>query len=142
MIETLGMIAPSRRGYRTAINYVDLYTGEIHLFLLKNKLKLVDTLATMNTLAINDTGRSIQIHRVDGGSEFDIASFRKYYQDSGITVETSAPEQQWSNGSAERAWRTLKTKTHSYLLQSGLGRSYWCYAMKYASKIYSQMPTR
>ncbi|KAH9109521.1 hypothetical protein AeMF1_015438, partial [Aphanomyces euteiches] len=74
------------------------------------------------------TGNKMKIFRSDGGSEYTSNHFRDQLDELGIQHETSAAEQQWQNGIAERAHRTIMEMAMAMLAHSGLAKRWWAEA--------------
>ena len=67
--------------------------------------------------------------------------FTKYLKDKGIHQEFSTPYCQLQNGLAECVIGTLSDMVNCMLVESGLQRKYWGYAVKYAAKVSNVTPT-
>ncbi|KAH9147066.1 hypothetical protein LEN26_004805 [Aphanomyces euteiches] len=78
------------------------------------------------------TGNKMKIFRSDGGSEYTSNHFRDQLDELGIQHETSAAEQQWQNGIAERAHRTIMEMAMAMLAHSGLAKRWWAEAVNTA----------
>ena len=88
-----------------------------------------------------ETGNLAQTLRTDCAGEYESAWFTKYLKDKGIHQEFSAPHCQSQNGLAECTIGTLSDMANCMLVESGLQRKYWGYAVKYAAKVSNVTPT-
>ena len=73
--------------------------------------------------------------RSDSGGEFCSKEFAKLLIDNKIRHETSCPYSPHQNGKAERAWRTIFEMARCLLLESGLPKFMWSYAVMTACYI-------
>ena len=86
------------------------------------------------------TGNKIKCVRSDRGKEFLNEELRTFLNSSGIKQETSAPYTPQQNGNAERFNRTIIEKVRAVLLDSGLDKSFWNYAVDYCSYVRNRLP--
>ena len=73
--------------------------------------------------------------RSDNGGEFTSAEFSSLLVKNQIKHEKSAPYSPHQNGTAERSWRTLFEMARSLLLEAGLPKNLWTYAVMTATHI-------
>ena len=88
-----------------------------------------------------ETGNLARTLRTNYAGEYESAWFTKYLKDKGIHQEFSAPHCQSQNGLAEHVIGTLSDMANCMLVESGLQRKYWGYAVKYAAKVSNVTPT-
>jgi len=69
------------------------------------------------------------------GGEYMSNEFQTLLVKNQIKHETSAPYSPHQNGTAERSWRTLFEMARSLLLESGLPKNLWTYAVMTATHI-------
>ena len=74
------------------------------------------------------TSNAVKIFRTDNGSEYVSKDFDAWLADQGITHERSTPSNQWQNGIAERAHRTVNEMALAMLSHSQLPRHWWAEA--------------
>ena len=78
---------------------------------------------------------TIKSVRSDQGGEFISEKFVSMLIQNKICHERSAPYSQHQNGKAERAWRTLFDMARCLLVQSGLNKNMWTYAVLTAAYV-------
>eukprot|EP00963_Diacronema_lutheri_P005227 scaffold408_cov347-Pavlova_lutheri.AAC.1 len=85
---------------------------------------------TIIILMQKQTGNAVKAIRSDRGREFINADLRSFLQENGIQQQTSAPYTPQQNGNAQRYNRTLLEKVRAVLLDSGLDKSFWNFAVE------------
>ena len=73
--------------------------------------------------------------RSDNGGEFISRKFKELILENKIKHETSAPRSPHQNGIAERQWRTIFDMARCLLVESGLPKQLWNYAVMSAAYI-------
>lgn len=126
-----GPIHPeSRDGHRYVLSFTDDFSSEVFVYFLKNKSDTV--LATEKLLADTAPYGKVKCFGSDNGTEYT----GKYYQalliKHGIRHETSAPYSPHRNGTAKHNWRTLFEMAWCILIESGLPKQLWTYAVQTA----------
>ena len=124
---------PSFENSKYSINFVDDYTGLITVYFLKNKSDAAA--ATERFIADMRPYGEILRFRSDNGSEYASAEFRHVMTKNKIKHEFSAPYSPHMNGTSERAWRSLYNMARCMLVQSGLPKRLWNYALRSAAYI-------
>ena len=129
-----GPIDPvSSEGFKYAIAFTDDYSGASFVYFLQNKGDTVK--ATEKFLADSAPFGNVKCLRSDNGTEFICSAFKTLLRDNLIRHETSAPYSPHQKGTAERHWRTLFEMGRCLLIQSGLGKELWPYAVMCATYI-------
>ena len=129
-----GPVTPvAREGFRYAMNFIDDYSGATFVYFLKNKSDAVKALETF--LADSSPYGEVKILRRDNALEFTSADFNNVLVKNKIKSELSCPYSPHQNGTAERSWRTLFEMARCLLLEAGLPKNLWTYAMKMAAYI-------
>ena len=129
-----GPIEPiSREGFKYVLGCVDDFSGLIALYFLKKKSDTFQ--ATEKFLADVGPYGSVKRIRSDQGGEFISDAFESLLIKNKIKHERSAPYSPHQNGTVERSWRSLFEMTRCLLLQSGLPKSMWTYALMSAMYI-------
>ena len=123
----------SKGGYKFAITFVDDYSGIIMLYLLKNKSDT--TKVTEKFLADTSLFGIVKRFCTDSGTEFTSSDFKSFMARNKIKHEFSAPYSPRQNGTAERSWRTLFEMAKCLLIEAGLPKSLWPYALKMSAYI-------
>ncbi|RUS73520.1 hypothetical protein EGW08_018705 [Elysia chlorotica] len=131
-IDLAGPIDPvSKDGYRYALVCVDDFSGLTNIYFLKNKSDSPD--AFRKYLADITPYGTVKCVRSDQGGEFTSKEFRSVLLHNKIKHEMSAPFSPHQNGTAERAWRTTFDMARCLILQSGVPKTLWHYAVSAAS---------
>ena len=129
-----GPIGPtSNDGFRYAINFVDDFSGTIFVYFLKQKCDAA--VALKRFLADSSRFGKVKCLRSDNGGEFTSSDFQEILLQNSISHERSAPYSPHQNGTAERNWRTLFEMARCLLLQSGLPKELWTYAVAMSAYI-------
>ena len=129
-----GPVTPeAREGFRYAINFIDDYSGATFVYFLKNKSDAVKALERF--LADSSPYGVIKRFRRDNALEFTSAEFDSVLVKNKIKSELSCPYSPHQNGTAERSWRTLFEMARCLLIESGLPKNLWTYAVKTAAYI-------
>ena len=129
-----GPIEPiSQDGHKYAISFTDDFSGAVSVYFLKKKSDA--TLATEKFLADSAPYGSVKCIRSDNGTEFTGEDFQALLRDKGIRHETSSPYSPHQNGTAERQWRTLFEMGRCMLIEKGLPKALWPYAVQSAAHI-------
>ena len=129
-----GPIDPTGQdGHKYAISFTDDYSGAVAVYFMKNKSDA--TLATKKFLSDSAPYGSVKCIRSDNGGEYTGDAFQSLLRDRGIRHETSCPHSPHQNGTAERQWRTLFEMGRCLLLEKGLPKTLWPYAVQSAAHI-------
>ena len=123
----------AREGFKYALCFTDDFSSLITMYFLKNKSDTVK--ATKKFLADVAPYGCVKRLRSDNGGEFISKEFKELMLDSKIKHETSAPRSPHQNGSAERQWRTVFEMARCMLIESGLPKYLWTYAVMSAAYI-------
>ena len=129
--DVIGPIEPtSLGGYRYGMSFVDSYTGLIQVYLMKKKSHVIHSLSRY-IAEVAPYGK-IERLRCDNALEFKSKEFEKILLDNKIKQEFCAPYLPHLNAVAERSHRTIMDMTRCLLIQSGLHKSLWSFALKTA----------
>lgn len=120
----------AKDGFRYALVFVDDYSGCTMTYFLKQKSDTV--CATKRYLADIAPYGNVKCLRTDNGGEFTSSEFEALLIENKIKHQTSAPHSPHQNGTAERAWRSLFDMARCMLIESGLPKCMWTYAVMYA----------
>ena len=125
--------------------FVDDYSGCSFTYFLKEKSEaterfLADTnpygkVKTFNFHADVFPAGETERLRSDNGGEYISNEFKSLLTRHGIKHELSAPHSPHQNGTAERNWRTLFDMARALLIESGLPKYLWTYALMTATHI-------
>lgn len=129
-----GPIDPvSKDGFKYCIAFIDDFSGEVFVYFIRNKNDTVQV--TEKFLADSSPYGQVKCLRSDNGSEFMGDLFQTLLREKGIKHETSCPYSPHQNGTAERHWRTLFEMGRCLLLEKGLPKAMWPYAIQSAAHI-------
>ncbi|KAL6466287.1 hypothetical protein MHYP_G00264200 [Metynnis hypsauchen] len=129
-----GPIEPtSHEGLRYAVSFTDDFSGAVSVYFLKNKSDT--TVATEKFLADTAPYGTVKCIRSDNGTEYTGNEFQSLLRERGIRHETSSPYSPHQNGTAERQWRTIFEMGRCLLLEKGLPKTLWPYAVQTAAHI-------
>ena len=87
------------------------------------------------------TGRRVKAIRHDNAKEFVVGVFGKHVEELGIEVQLSLPYEHEQNGKAERANRLIIDRARCLMLESGLKKIYWPYAVRTATFLANRSPS-
>ena len=134
------MSIPSKEHSRYAIVFVDDYSGISFVYFLRTKNEAMA--ASRKFLADTSQYGTIKRFRCDNGTEFTNHEFKGFLIDNKIAQEFSAPHSPHQNGTAERMWRTLFEMARCLLIDSGLPKYFWNYAVRAASYVRNRIYNR
>ena len=144
-----GPIDPiAKDGFKYAIVFTDDFSGCMFTYFIREKsdatratekfLADISPYGKVKTLSFHeDISPSGEVGRVrsDNGGEFTSKEFETLLIQNRIKHEKSAPYSPHQNGTAERSWRTLFEMGRSLILESGLPKNLWTYAVMTATHI-------
>ena len=129
-----GSIEPvSVDGHRYVISFTDDFSGYVFTYFLKVKSDSVKALEKFlaDSAPCGVTNRM----RCDNGGEFVGQDFKDVLVRNKIKQEPSCPDSPHQNGTAERWWSTCFGMSRCLLIESGLPKNLWPYAVMYATHI-------
>lgn len=132
----------SFRGKHYAIVLEDDFTKKSWIGFLTQKSDAYEYFKNWHATVVAESGYPLTALRVDGGGEFMSIALEDHCKIEGISIGSSAPYTPEHNGSAERAWRTIRTMKDSMLIDSGLSNRFWAEAMDTANYIRNRLPAR
>ncbi|KAG2759166.1 hypothetical protein PC111_g25392 [Phytophthora cactorum] len=86
-------------------------------------------------------GKKVKFVRHDGAREFATNSLKAFYEDEGIEQQTTVPYAHQTNGTAERAIRTIVTIGRSMLHHAKLDKCFWAEAAMTAINVKNRLPS-
>uniref|UniRef100_A0AAV1VNP0 Integrase catalytic domain-containing protein n=1 Tax=Peronospora matthiolae TaxID=2874970 RepID=A0AAV1VNP0_9STRA len=86
-------------------------------------------------------GKKVKLVRHDGSREFATNSLQEFYEDEGIEQQTTVPYAHQTNGTAERAIRTIVTIFCSMLHHAKLEKCFWAEAAMTAIYVKNRLPS-
>ena len=133
-----GPLSPaSIQGCKYVINFVDDYSGLTTVYFLKAKSDAIH--AMRKFIADMAPYGEIRRLRTDNGGEYTSKEFEELMVKNKIRHEFSAPYSAHQNGTAERSWRTLFNLARAMLLESGLPKELWTYAVRHGTFIQNRV---
>lgn len=145
-----GPIDPiAKDGFKYAIVFTDDYSGCIFTYFIREKsdatratekfLADISLYGKVRTLSFHDDlfpNGEIKRVRSDNGGKFTSKEFETLLIQNRIKhKKRSAPCSPHQNGTAERSWRILFEMARSLILESGLSKNFWTYAVMTATHI-------
>ncbi|KAG2767494.1 hypothetical protein Pcac1_g21027 [Phytophthora cactorum] len=101
-------------------------------FCLRAKSESEDCIKTIKTLhhegADAGSAKKVKFVRHDGAREFATNSLKDFYEDEASSRQTTVPYAHQTNGTAERAIRTIVTIGRSMLHHAKLDKCFWAEA--------------
>ena len=124
-LDSSGPITPTAKsGFKYAVCFVD----DMCTYFLKNKSDA--TRATVQFIADVALIGTVKVLRTDGGGDYKSNEFVDLLVKNGIKHEMCSPFTLSQNGTAERWLRTAFDMVCCLLLESGLPKSLWTYALR------------
>lgn len=129
-----GPITPaSHDNSKYVILFIDDFSGIVVVYFLKNKNDAAG--ATAKFLADMAPHGHVQTLRTDNGTEYTSQDYKSLMVRNQIRHEFSSPYSPHQNGTAERSWRSMFDMARCMLIESGLPKTLWNYAVRTASYI-------
>lgn len=129
-------------GMKYFITYIDDFTRMVHVYLLKDKLNILESFKDFKAKVENELNHRILKLRTDNGTEYCNTNFEKYLSNHGIIHQTSTPYTPQQNGMAERMNRTLVERARCMLFYANLEKRYWAEALATAAYVVNRSPTK
>ncbi|GAB9476362.1 putative Integrase [Globisporangium polare] len=120
---------------------VDEACGLMKGFCLANKSDSEAALKKFIVQVGNQFNKRVKFVRHDGAKEFATNSIKQFYADRGIEQQVTVPYAHQTNGTAERAIRTIVTIGRSMLHHARLDKSFWAEAAMTAIYIKNRLPS-
>ncbi|KAG3230072.1 hypothetical protein PI124_g24829 [Phytophthora idaei] len=113
-------------------------------FCLRAKSESEDCIKTIKTYIMKvqrQFGKKVKFVWHDGAREFATNSLKDFYEDEGIEQQTTVPYAHQTNGTAERAIRTIVTIGRSMLHHAKLDKCFWAEAAMTAIYVKNRLPS-
>ena len=120
---------------------VDEASGCMKGFCLRAKTESEDCIKTYIVKIESQFGEKVKFVRHDGAREFASNSLKVFYEDEGIEQQTTVPYAHQTNGTAERAIRSIVTIGRSLLHHAKLDECFWAEAAMTAICIKNSLPS-
>ena len=126
---------------RYVIGFIDAHSRYVTIYLVNSREEAPQFveryLADMRALRV-----TVRRLHFDNAREFVSERMLKLGRERGFQLTTSCEYEPNQNSLIERTWQTLMATTRAMLLESGLPKSFWGWAMLYASTIFNRTPKR
>ena len=131
----------SVRGYKYGFTIVEMSKKVKYLILMKKKSHTYRFAEEFFDAIIAKYGVKIKRVRPDRGGEFMSQNMIKLFRVKyGAKYEPSETEKPWVNGVAEHAEKDIQRRARGLLMNAGLPRTFWCYAMQHACYLSNLLP--
>ncbi|KAG3044466.1 hypothetical protein PC122_g24842 [Phytophthora cactorum] len=127
-------------GSKYLLLIVDEASGCMKGFCLRAKSESEDCIKTYIMKVQKQFGKKVKFVRHDGAREFATNSLKDFYEDEGIEQQTTVPYAHQTNGTAERAIRTIVTIGRSMLHHAKLDKCFWAEAAMTAIYVKNRLP--
>ncbi|KAG4037401.1 hypothetical protein PC123_g27034 [Phytophthora cactorum] len=131
-------------GSKYLLLIVDEASGCMKGFCLRAKSESEDCIKTIKTYIMKvqtPFDKKVKFVRHDGTREFATNSLKAFYEDEGIEQQTTVPYAHQTNGTAERAIRTIVTIGCSMLHHAKLDKCFWAEAAMTAIYVKNRLPS-
>ena len=132
----------SINGSRYYISFTDDCKRRCTVLFMKNKSEAPDKIKEYTTYTERKFDVKLKTLRVDNGGEFINKEVKKWCQEKGIELQTTAPYSPSQNGIAERFNRTLIELARAMLIAKNLPSFLWEEAVTHAAYLRNRAPTR
>uniref|UniRef100_A0AAV1U9H3 Integrase catalytic domain-containing protein n=1 Tax=Peronospora matthiolae TaxID=2874970 RepID=A0AAV1U9H3_9STRA len=128
-------------GSKYLLLIVDEASGCMKGFCLRVKSESENYIARYIKMVQAQFGKKVKLVCHDGAREFATNSLQEFYEDEGIEQQTTVPYAHQTNGTAERAIRTIVTIGRSMLHHAKLEKCFWAEAAMTAIYIKNRLPS-
>uniref|UniRef100_A0AAV1TYC4 Integrase catalytic domain-containing protein n=1 Tax=Peronospora matthiolae TaxID=2874970 RepID=A0AAV1TYC4_9STRA len=112
-------------GSKYLLLIVDESSGCMKGFCLRVKSESENYITRYIKMVQAQFGKKVKLVRHDRAREFATNSLQEFYKDQGIEQQTTVPYAHQTNGTAERAIRTIVTISRSMLHHAKLEKCFW-----------------
>ena len=128
-------------GSKYLLLIVDEGSGLMHGFCMSHKSDSESNIKKFIIQVGNQFDARVKFVRHDGAKEFATNSIKDFYAKHGIEQQVTVPYAHQSNGTAERAIRTIVTIGRCMLYHANLDKSFWAEAAMTAIYIKNRLPS-
>ncbi|GMI87222.1 hypothetical protein HRI_002391500 [Hibiscus trionum] len=139
-IDVWGPAPLSSNGFRYFVLFVDLYSRNTWIYLLKNKSDVSVAFDLFVTMADNQFDSKIGALQTDGGGEFRF--LETVAPRLGVQLRKTCPHSSQQNGIVERKHRHVVETMLTLLAQAGLPLKFWSHAALSSVYLINRMPSR
>lgn len=129
---------PSIYKQRYFLIIVDDFSRYTWVTLLKGKHQVQSLVQSFVALVERQFNASVKVIKTDNGPKFTLSS---YYANKGIIHQTSCMETPQQNGRVERKHRFIFNIARALMIQSGIPKFLWNYAMQHAVFLINRVPS-
>ena len=131
----------SVRGFKYCLTVVELTHRTKHSFMLKKKSHTHKACEDLFEHLVAKHGVKPTWVRPDRGGEFmDKKMIKLFRQKYGATYSPAQTEKPWMNGIAEHSEKDSQKRARAMLMNAGLPKEFWCYAMQHAGYLSNLLP--
>ena len=120
----------SLRGYLYYVSFIDDYSRETWIYLLKGKYEVFGKFKEFKVLVENLSKKKIKILRLDNGGEFTSNEFKDFCREVGIKRELTTPYNPQQNGVAKRKNRSIMEAVRAMIYDRDLPMHLWAEASR------------
>ena len=131
----------SLSGSKYLLLIVDEASGCMKGFCFRAKSESEDRVKKYIKKAQTQFGKKVTFVRHDGARELAANSLRTFYENEGIYQQTTVPYALETNGTAERAIRTIVTIGRSMLHHAKMDKCFWAEAAMTAIYVKNRLPS-
>ena len=130
--DVCGPIHPtSRHCEKYFVTFIEGYTHFTYVYLLKQKSDVYQVFKEFETrIVLLLNGRGIKFLYCDNGGEYVSNEMKEFCKEKGIELHYTIRHTPSLNGVAERMNRTLIEKVRALIIDSGMPKNFWGYALK------------
>ena len=128
-------------GSKHLLLIVDEASGCMKGFCLHAKSESEDRVKKYIKKVQTQFGKKVKFVRHDGARELAANSLRTFYENEGIEQQTTVPYAHETNGTAERAIRTIVTIGRSMLHHAKMDKCFWAEAAMTAIYVKNRLPS-
>jgi hypothetical protein len=132
---------PSRLGHYYFLTCYDDYSHYIYISPLQTKDQALNALIEYVNLAENQLDRNVKTIRSDQGGEFKSAAMKEWCAKKGIEHDYTPTAAHNQNSRVERVHLNLMNDVRTALADSGLDKTFWVDALRYAVYTRNRLPT-
>lgn len=125
--------------FRYFLTIVDDHTRFTWAVLLRSKHEVSTKIEHFVAMIENQFHKQVKVIRSDNGPEFKMSSF---FGKKGILHQTSCVETPQQNGRVERKHQHIMNIARALMLQSGLPKFLWSYAIQHAVFLINRTPSK
>lgn len=126
---------------RYAVTLLDDASGVSEVICVKQKSDVAPAVIAQLVEWERQQGGAVKTLRTDNGTEY-MGSLKRWCVKNGVFRQFSAPRTPKQNGKAERLNRTLQERMRAMMLDSGMARVMWPFALETASYTRNRIPQK